>query len=69
MYIFKIRKTINKKEKKKKEKKYNLQAKIVSFLDQEKLYNEVVFSIAFSMNAITKDSQIKHCPCPKSVVI
>ena len=48
---------------------YNLQTKIVSFSDQEKLYEEVVFSVAFSMNANTKKSQIKHCPYPKYAVI
>ena len=47
---------------------YNLQTKIVSFQDQEKLL-QVVFSLAVSMNANTKNSQIKHCPCPKYLVI
>ena len=41
----------------------------MSFPDQEKFLKEVVFSIAVSMNANTKNPQIKHCPCPKYVVI
>ena len=49
--------------------KYNLQNKIVSFPDQEKLLKEAGFSFAVSMNVNTKNSQIKHCPCPKYVVI
>ena len=48
---------------------YNLRTKIVSFPDQEKLLEEVVFSFAVSMNANTNNPQIKHCPCPKYVVI
>ena len=48
---------------------YNLQTNIVSFQGQEKLLEEVVFSLAVSMNANTKTSQIKHCPCPKYVMI
>ena len=48
---------------------YNLQTKIVSFQDQEKLLQEVVFSLAVSKNANTNHSQIKHCPCPHFVVI
>ena len=48
---------------------YNLQTKITSFPDQEKLLKEVVFTLAVSINANTKNSQIKHCPCPKYVVI
>ena len=48
---------------------YNLQTKIESFADQKKLLKEVVFSFAVSMNANTKSYQIKHCPCPKYVVI
>ena len=48
---------------------YNLQTKIASFPDQEKLLKEVVFTLAISINANTKNSQIKHCPCPKYVVI
>ena len=44
---------------------YNLQTKIVSFANQGKLLEEVVFSPAVSVNANTKNSQIKHCPCPK----
>ena len=48
---------------------YNLQTKIASFPDQEKLLKEVVFTLAVSINANTKNSQIKHCPCPKYVVI
>ena len=48
---------------------YNLQTKILSFPDQEKLLKEVVVSIAVSMNTNTKNSQIKHCPCPKYIVI
>ena len=39
------------------------------FEDQEKLLQEVVFSLAVSMNANTNNSQIKHCPCSKYVVI
>ena len=46
----------------------DIQTKIVSFPDQEKLLKEVMFSFAVSMNANTKKSQIKHCPCPKYVV-
>ena len=48
---------------------YNLQTKIVSFADQEKLLKQVVLSLAVSMNTNTKNSQIKHCPCQKCVVI
>ena len=48
---------------------YNLQTKIESFPDQDKLQEEVVFSLAVSMNANTKNSLIKHCPCPKNAVI
>ena len=48
---------------------YNLQIKTISFSVQEKLYKEVVFRLAFSMNADTKNSQIKHCLCPKQVVV
>ena len=47
---------------------YNLEAKTVTFQDQEKLL-ELVFSLAVSMNANTKNSQIKHCPSPKYVMI
>ena len=47
---------------------YNLQTNIVSFQDQEKLLEEVVFSLVVSMNANTKTS-MKHCPCPKYVGI
>ena len=47
---------------------YNLQTKIVSFQDQEKLLQEVVFSLAVSMNANNENSYIKHCACPKYVV-
>ena len=43
----------------------NLQTKTVSFLDQEKKFlKEALFSLAVSMNANIKNSQIKHCPCP-----
>ena len=48
---------------------YNLQTKIVSFADQEKSLNEVVISLAVSLNTNTKNSQIKHCPYQKYVVI
>ena len=48
---------------------YNIQTKTVSFPDQEKLLNEVVFSLEVSMNAYTENSPIKHFPCPKYVVI
>ena len=48
---------------------YNLQTKIVSFPDQEKLLKEVVFNLAVSTNANTKNSQVKHWPCPKYAVI
>ena len=48
---------------------YNLHNKIVSFADLEKLIKEILFSLAISMNANTRNSQIKHCPCPKYVVI
>ena len=37
--------------------------------DQETSLEEAVFSLAVSMNANTKNSQIKHFPCPKYVVI
>ena len=47
---------------------YNLQTNTVSFQDQEKLL-EVVFSLAVSTNANTKNSQTKHCPCLKYIVI
>ena len=40
----------------------------MSFQDQEQLLEEVLFSVAVSMNANTKNSQIKHCLCPKYVV-
>ena len=43
----------------------NLQTKIS---DHEKLL-KVVFSLAVSLKANTKNSQIKHCPCPKYAVI
>ena len=42
---------------------------MVSFQDQEKLLHEKVFSLAVSMNANTKNSQIKHCPYLKYVLI
>ena len=48
---------------------YHLQTKTVSFPDQEKLLKEVVFSLAVSMNANTKNLQIKQGPCPKYVAI
>ena len=48
---------------------YNLQTKVVPFQDQEKLLQEVVFSLAVSVNANTKSFQIKHYPCPKYVVV
>ena len=48
---------------------YNLQTQTVSISDQEKLHKEVVFSVAFSINANIKNSQIRHCSCPKQVVI
>ena len=41
---------------------------MASFPDQEKLLKEVVFSLAVSMNANTKNSKKKHCPCPKYVM-
>ena len=47
---------------------YNLQTKIVSFQDQKKLL-EVVFRLVIFMNANTKNSQMKYCPCPKYVWI
>ena len=43
----------------------NLQTKIS---DHEKLL-KVVFSLAVSLKANTKNFQIKHCPCPKYAVI
>ena len=46
-----------------------LKTKSVSLPDKEKLLNVVVFSLAFSMNANAANSQIKHWPCPKYVVI
>ena len=48
---------------------YNLQTKVVSFQDQEKLLQEVVFSLAVSMSVNTKNFQIKYYPCPKYVVV
>ena len=48
---------------------YNLQTKTVFFQDQEKLLEEVAFSLAVSLNTNIKNVQIKHCPCPKCVVI
>ena len=48
---------------------HNLRTKIVSFADQEKSLKEVVLSLAVSMNTNTKNSQIKHCPSQKYVVI
>ena len=48
---------------------YNLQTKIVSFPDQEKFLKEVVFSLGVSMNFNTENSQIKHGPCLKYLVI
>ena len=48
---------------------YNLQTKIVSFQDKKRLLQEVMFSLVVSMNANTKNSQTKPCPCPKYVVI
>ena len=47
---------------------YNLQTKTVSFQDQKKLL-EVVFRLVIFMNANTKNSQMKYCPCPKYVWI
>ena len=47
----------------------NLQTKIVSFPDQEKFLKEVAFSIAVSLNVNFENSQIKHCPFPKYLVI
>ena len=41
----------------------------MSFQDQGKLLEEVVFSLAVSINANIKNSQIKHCSCPKYVAI
>ena len=43
----------------------NLQTKTVSFMDQEKVLKEVVFSLAASMNASTENSQRKYCPRPQ----
>ena len=40
---------------------HNFQTEIVSFPDQKKLLKEAVFSLAVSMNANPKNSQIKHC--------
>ena len=48
---------------------YNLQTKTVSYPDQEKLLKEIVLSLAVSIDANTKKSQIKHCPCLKYAVI
>ena len=52
---------------------YNLQTKVVSFTDQEKLLKKVVFSVlVFNLafiNANAKNSEIKYCPCPRYVVI
>ena len=41
----------------------------MSFPDQEKLLKGVVFCFAISMNINAKNSQTKHCPCPKYVAI
>ena len=46
---------------------YNLQTKIVSFADQEKLLKELVFSLAVSVNGSTKNSLIEHCPYPCTI--
>ena len=48
---------------------WKLLIKTVSFPYQEKLLKEAVLSLAISVNANTKNSQIKHCPCPKYVAI
>ena len=48
---------------------HNIQTKTVSFPDQEKFLKELVFISAVSMNANTENSQIKHCPCLKDLVI
>ena len=48
---------------------HNLQTKIMSFPDQNKLLKEVVFGLEDSINTNTINSQIKHCSCPKCVVI
>ena len=48
---------------------YIVQTKLASFQDQENLLQELVFRLAVSVNADTKNSQIKHCACPKHVVI
>ena len=48
---------------------YNLHTKNVSFPGQVKFLKEVVIRLAIYINANTKNSQIKHCPCPKYVVI
>ena len=37
----------------------------MSFVDQEEVLKEVVFSLAASMNANTERSQRKYCPRPK----
>ena len=48
---------------------YNLQIKIVSFPDQEKFLKQVVVRLALFMNGSTKKPQMKHCPCPKYLMI
>ena len=48
---------------------HNLQTKTVPFPDQENFLNKIVFSLAVSMNTNTENSQIKHCPCLKYIVI
>ena len=47
---------------------YSLQTKFISIPDKEKLLKEVVLSLSVFMNANNKNSQIKHCICPKCSV-
>ena len=46
-----------------------MKTKTLSFPYQEKFLKELVFIFAVSMNANTENSQTKHCPCLKDLVI
>ena len=39
------------------------------FADQEKMLEEVIFSLSVSINVNTKNSQTKTCACPKDTVL
>ena len=45
--------------------KYNLQTRIASFPDHEKLLNEIVVRLELFMIVNTWNPQMEHCPCPK----